>query len=227
MSSISLSPTLRVSGASLPDAQHASAKTGATTSAINSPLLFDRFNKIDPEEKHFILDIAQANNDSLHFFENFHCKLYLNNGINEVNHFRTTNTDDTDEAEARWQNRLHALMGVDQLKQREINLVLLWDLVNYLTPAEARKLIEVLLPYCAKDALIHLYIFTSETMGTRPNNYRISRDNKVLYPPGTGELKTACPGYNLKQLQSMLEPFQMEHSVMLSSGIHEYLFQLS
>lgn len=230
--SISLSPSLRVSGSSLPDAQRASAKTGThADNAINSPLLFERYNKIDPEQKHFVLDIAQANNDSLNFFEQYHCKLYLNNGINEVNRFRATvNSNDSEADEdlaTSWENHLPSLMNLQAITPHKLDMVLLWGLVNYLSEAEVRTLVQSLQPYCTKNAFLHLYIFTTETMAPAPINYHISASKKVLLQSPTNQSTIPCPGYNLKQLQAMLDPFSLEHSVMLSSGIHEYLFQLS
>lgn len=227
--SSSISPSWRASDPLLSDAQRASTKSGMSAGIpVNSPLLFEWFGNIDAEEKHVILDIAQANNESLAFLSDYRCKLYLNNGINEVRDLTPPEDENlTREAmAATWQAEMFRLMGLDKTDKNEIDMIMLWSLINYLSEDQAKALIQVLLPYCRREACLHMYIFTSETMAAKPANYRIARERKVMVQPQQSGQKISCPGYNLKQLQAILSPFNLEHSMMLSSGIHEYLFQL-
>ncbi len=226
----SISPSWRASDPLTSDAQRASTKPGSSTGIpVNSPLLFEWFGKLDAEERRVFLDIARANNESLHFFSDFHCKLYLNNGINEIRGLTTPEDENLtrEELASTWQTEMARLMGLNHTGQHEIDMIMLWSLINYLSEDQAKALIQVLLPYCSPRACLHMYIYTSETMTAIPANYRIGQERKVLVQPQQSSQKIGCPGYNLKQLQAMLTPFNLEHSVMLSSGIHEYLFQLS
>lgn len=190
--------------------------------SLNSPLLFDLLNKIPTDKKHTILDISNANSDSIDFFNDYTCKLFITNSITEIHKL----SPDSINTQHKWHRALVKSMGFYKKDKAELDIILLWGLANYLPPDQLKQLIEYLLPQCSERTYLHAYIFNSEKMTDSPSNYRIKNNNKIgVYPQNT-EKEITCPMYHLSDLQQHLSPFKLEHSVMLSSGIQEYLFQL-
>ena len=188
---------------------------------INSPLLFEMIKNLSKDRKQIILDISQANSNSLEYFSDYWCKLYLTNSINDIYNFEsaTLNTPH------KWHRALVKTMGFYKKDKKEIDIILLWGLPNYLNTEQLKGLISYLLPQCAKNAQLHTYIFNSELMLRAPANYRINNNKVSIHQqPLAEEIK--CPMYNLNDLQKHLSPFKLDHSVMLSSGIQEYIFHL-
>lgn len=188
---------------------------------LNSPLLFDLLNKISTEKKHSLLDISQASSESIDFFSDYSCKLYLTNSITEIHKLSTESIN----TPHKWHRALVKSMGFYKKERAGLDIILLWGFTNYLPSDQLKQLIEYLLPHCSERAYLHTYIFNSEKMTDSPANYRIKNNKVGVYPQVIGN-EILCPMYHLSDLQQHLSPFTLEHSVMLSSGIQEYLFQL-
>lgn len=188
---------------------------------INSPLLFDLFNSL-PDKKHTILDIAQANTQSLSFYNNYHCKIHLSNSLNEFAQLSQEQIN----TPTKWHRTLVKNMGFYKRDHVGLDAILLWGLPNYLNSEQLNGLLKYLLPQSTDHCYLHMYIYNSEKMSEYPSNYRIYSDNKVLVVQQKNSAIIKCPGYNLRHIEKLLNPFKLEHSVMLSSGIQEYLFQL-
>ncbi len=192
------------------------------TVAINSPLLFKLFNNL-PDQKHSILDLSRANPQSLNFYADYHCKLYLTNSLHELSQLSAESID----TPHKWHRALVSSLGFYKQDKTGLDISLLWGLPNYLDAEKLKGLVDYLLPQVSEHAILHMYIYNSEQISRTPADYRINTDSKVLFLPQEAQDSIACPCYNLRQLEKLLNPFRLEHSVMLSSGIQEYLFQLN
>ena len=190
--------------------------------SLNSPLLYGLLNKISADKKHTILDISQASSDSIDFFSNYTCKLFITNSITDL-HKLSPESIDTDH---KWHRALVKSIGFYKKDNAGLDIIFLWGLANYLSPEKLKQLIEYLLPQCSEHTYLHTYIFNSEKMTDSPANYRIKNNNKVGIFPQTITKEIPCPMYHLSDLKQHLSPFKLEHSVMLSSGIQEYLFKI-
>jgi len=188
---------------------------------INSPLLFDMFENISKDEKQIILDISQANGSSLKYLADFWCKIYLTNTINEFYSLESSSIN----TPHKWHRALVRTIGFYKNDKANIDIMLLWGLPNYLNAEQIRGLISYLLPQCSKKSQLHMYIFNSELMLKKPANYSIL-NNKVSIGQQQLTEEINCPMFNLNDLQKHLSPFKLDHSVMLSSGIQEYVFRL-
>lgn len=187
---------------------------------INSPLLFDLFKNLSKDKKQIILDISQANRSSLEFFADYWCKIYLTNTINEIYNFENSLMN----SPHKWHRALVKNMGFYKNDKTGIDIMLLWGLPNYLNAEQLKGLISYLLPQGTKKTLLHTYIYNSELMLKKPANYSIHKNKVSIQQQLTEEI--TCPMYNLSDLQKNLLPFKLDHSVMLSSGIQEYVFRL-
>jgi len=188
---------------------------------INSPLLFDMFRNISPDHKKVVLDISQANSGSLEHYSDYWCKLYLTNTINEFCSFQQSSVN----TPHKWHRTLVKTMGFYKNDKTDLDILLLWGLPNYLNADQLKGLISYLLPQCSAKAQLHIYVFNSEIMLEKPANYCILK-NKVSIHQQQLSKEINCPMYNLNDLQKYLSPFKLDHSVMLSSGIQEYVFRL-
>ena len=188
---------------------------------INSPLLFDMFKKISKDNKQVILDISQISADSLEYFSNYWCKLHLTNTINEFCSLQESSVNTSH----KWHRALVKTMGFYKNDKTDIDIILLWGLLNYLNADQLKGLISYLLPQCSKKAQLHVYVFNSELMLEKPANYSIVKNQVFIHQQQLSK-EINCPMYNLNDLQKHLFPFKLDHSVMLSSGIQEYVFRL-
>ena len=118
------------------------------------------------------------------------------------------------------------ILGFRKQDKISLDLLLLWDLPNYLDGKVLRAIIEYLLPHCSDDAILHIYIHTRERMPVKPGTYTIGSSNKVCVKRNSSE-KTQSPMYYKESLQKALSPFLVQRGVLLSNGVQEYLLKRS
>lgn len=188
-------------------------------SCINSPLLFDMLKKLPSTEKRVLLDSGCASASSIDYLSRYWCKLFISNSTADL-HGLNPKTIDTAH---KWHRAMVKSFGFYKRDKAELDIIFLWGLPNYLPVDKLKELVEYLLPQVSSRLLLHTYIYNTQQMPAAPASYHIQKDDKVLISPNSSE-QIDCPLYHLSDLQGVFNPLKVEHSVMLSSGIQEYLF---
>ena len=184
----------------------------------NSPLLFDMLKCLSSTERCSILDMGPASATTIDYFSDYRCKLFVTNSIDEL-------TKDDSASSDKFAEFLTRQSKIYNTELKGLDLVLLWGLPNYMTQESIKVLISHLMPYFSNKLLLHTYIYNTEKMPELPEHYHIKNDNKVDVTINSTAQKQG-PMYHLADLKTCFQPLKVEHSVMLSSGIQEYLFSV-
>jgi hypothetical protein len=118
--------------------------------------------------------------------------------------------------------RLSALQSLVDDHRHTFNLVLLWDVLNYLSSEQAERVIAAVAELCFPNARLYAIVFATDTMPELPNRYRIVDGAHLAYEPTTAELRGA-PSLPPAAVEKLLEGFRIEHSFVLRHGVHEYV----
>ena len=199
--------------------QQVSQETGF---AISSPILFDLLNSLPKEEYHEILDILPANQGVIDSFSSFHCKLYLPGCVKELCEMTSDRYDTA--------NKLHhaftRTLGFYKKQRASLKVIFLWDLPNYLDKQVMMGLIEYLSHHMHESVKLHLYIHTKQQMPASPRGYSIMPEGKV-WLENSGDATVKSPLYFQEALLTLLHPFKVKRSMLLSSGLQEYILELN
>lgn len=103
-----------------------------------------------------------------------------------------------------------------------IDLVLLWDCLNYLSPDEGRALVAAIAPLCRPEARCLAMVFTSDTMPASPLKYRVVDERHLLYERSTSE-ETGSPQMPPAAVERVLGEFSLEHAFVLRNGVREFV----
>jgi len=103
------------------------------------------------------------------------------------------------------------------------DIVLAWDLFNYLEPGQIEALVECLARSCHTGAILLAMISSAPTIPERPTVFRILDREHLAYESGTGPVKTG-PRYQPRDVARMVSGFQVMYSFLLRHGVQEYLF---
>jgi hypothetical protein len=117
--------------------------------------------------------------------------------------------------------RLSAINALLDEHRRSFNLVLAWDVFNYLSSEQAERLNRSVAELCLPNARLHAIFFATDTMPAVPNRYRIVDRDRLAYEPGTTEIRGA-PDLPPAAVGKLLKGFRIEHSFVLQHGVHEY-----
>jgi hypothetical protein len=118
--------------------------------------------------------------------------------------------------------RLSSLNALLDRHRRSFNLVLAWDVFNYLSSEQAERLNQSVAELCLPSARLHAIVFASDTMPAVPNRFRIVDRARLAYEPATTELRGA-PELPAAAVGKLLKGFRIEHSFVLQHGVHEYV----
>lgn len=189
--------------------------------AISSPILFDLLNGLSKEEHHEILDILPANQGVIDLFSNFCCKLYLPGCLQEL---RGMTSEKYDTA-----NKLHRAftrtLGFHKKRREFLNVIFLWDLPNYLDKQVMKGLIEYLSQHMHEKVKLHFYIHIKQQMPASPGVYSMMPEGKV-WLENSSDATVKSPLYFQDALQTLLHPFKVKRSMLLSNGLQEYILEL-
>jgi hypothetical protein len=196
------------------------AKTKVQDSRLisKSPLLFSLLDRLDPDKRYEILDTGPASADSIDTLSNYHCKLHITDSRSEL---CAMNTDELDSAHKLNRAFVKSLQFYKNQKA-SLDLILLWDLPNYLQADILSAMITYLLPHTSKDAYLHCYIHTASMMPENPGKYSIMEDSQVRVEYDTDN-KCPCPAYYQEALHKLMYPFKVKRSILHTNGIQEYM----
>ncbi len=104
------------------------------------------------------------------------------------------------------------------------DLVLAWDLFDYLEPEHIGALRERLAPHLARDCLLFCLTSNQAKIPAEPQRYRILAEDRLAYEP-QGPRLIQGPRHGAMELKAELRDFALERSFLLQNGVQEYLFR--
>lgn len=186
---------------------------------LNSPLLFGVLHSFATDSCIEVLDLAPANTCLLDYFSQYHCLLHLPGCRDELLAFHFN-----DEEEPPIASVLKRCLPMHNSKQGALDILLLWDLPNYLHIGVLSALISHLTRNFSERTVIHTYIHTRQTMPERPGVYTLAQDKHV-----TVEMQTAwtakSPMYYQELLHKVFAPFRVDRGMLLANGLQEYILR--
>lgn len=127
-----------------------------------------------------------------------------------------------DDAEGAGLGRLSTLQPLVKKHRRSFHLVFVWDVLNYLSPEQAERLIHAVAELCLPGARLHAIVYATDTMPAVPNRFRILGGSRLAYEASTNDLK-GVPALPASAVEKLLKGFRIEHSFVLQHGVHEYV----
>ncbi len=103
------------------------------------------------------------------------------------------------------------------------DIILTWDLFNYLEPDHTQAIAGFLSRYCRAGALLFALLSSTPLIPSRPNRFRILNQEQVLYEK-VGSGSRPSPRYQPRDVARMVPGFQVLNSFLLRHGVQEYLF---
>jgi len=168
--------------------------------------------------KKIILDLGSANNSNINYFSDFYCKIYIENLFENILQEQDKNYDTDEESNTPDYGKMFYCDN-----KEKIDIVLCWELFNYIPRAHIRLFIETLLGFSKKETLFHAFIATQATMADKPLEYSIV-DNLTMERNTITSNRINAPRYNQLQLYKFMPEFKVIKSILHRNGMQEYLF---
>ncbi len=197
-----------------------SAKRGqiVQSTRFNAPLFRSLVNDLSTDERRVILDLGAARKQTVELFSKYRCRLDIADLADELNNLNalTEPQQILDAAE-----ELLPKCNIDST-----DLVLCWDIMNYLDRPALRALMSCIAVRGKRGARVHALIFYSHThMPAQPGHY-VPTEDYGLVDIATPYEERPAPRYSPDDLQQCLVDFSIERAMLLSNGMQEFLFRL-
>ena len=182
------------------------------SSSLALKVLYDQLRH---QRKYHVLDLGPALGANVDFFSQFSCKVYIEDFYRTLSSF-----DYLSEDELSYQAVFEYLLPYE--KNTRFDIILGWDLFNYLERDELQSLILHLGHFCHKGTLLFALISTSQYLPEKPTTFQIVNHDRLLYQTNSTVLRE-CPKYQQTDLNQLLPNFRVSNSFLLRNGFKEYL----
>ena len=178
-----------------------------------SPLLGELLERCEPDRGLRVLDLGPASCRNLEHYSAFASVVRFADLRGAAIHGETAAPDDLG-----FGQKLDVLLP---LSDRAFDLVLAWDVLNYLDGDRAPRLVRHLAAIAGPGARLHALVVTASTLSSEPLGYQIVSPGEVAY--GAGKQPVPAPQLPPAKIERWLEPFRVRRSVILRHGVRELL----
>lgn len=175
------------------------------------------YYQLRPERKYHILDLGPAVAANVNFFSQASSKIYIEDLYRTLTSFDFFSPEDGFTYQAVFEYLL------PYSKNTRFDIVLSWDLFNYLEREEFYYLMQHLQQFCHVETTLFALISTLKHIPEKPLTFKIIDEQQLLYQNNSSVLR-ACPQYQQTDLNQMLPTFRVANSFLLRNGFKEYLF---
>jgi len=174
-------------------------------------------NQIRPDRKTTILDLGPAVGQNLDALSVGPCRFYIEDLFETLNSFDYLAPEDGFSLETVFSYLLPFP------KHCRFDLILAWDIPNYLERESFRCLMLHLGRFCRPGTLLYCLISTGKLMPESPYRFRIMDTETLVYENRSSVLRTS-PRYEATDLGQAMPRFRVYSSFVLRNGYREYLF---
>ncbi len=197
---------------------------GATTvrGETSSPLFEALAGALDLLERVSILDLGPAIGGNIEFFGRFPCALHIADAVGALAGLRPeidpeTGAVRTAPLEAEVRRQLPGAGGAT------FDVILGWDLLNYLDGPVFSAFAAQLRPLLRHGTRLHAFLWSQPRMPVLPARFRILDAAHMGFE--ASDRTRECPRYTQRDLERRLPELHVQRSVLLRSGLQEYVFQ--
>ncbi len=163
-----------------------------------------------------VLDLGTARTANLDFFANYGGQLTVADFYRGLRPLRAASEDDD-------RKRKAIVELLDYGHEKHFDLVLAWDLLNYLTPQEHQLLMTTLEPFLVPGTAILAFVWMLKEMPPGPSRYWVRDEETVAFETQEGRARP-CPRYLEQDLLKRMPSLTVESRYQLRNGLLEYVF---
>ncbi|MBL4827369.1 MAG: hypothetical protein JKY66_06600 [Spongiibacteraceae bacterium] len=182
-----------------------------------NPILSD----IESIDKPGILDIGSSPANSFALFSAYHCKMYFESFEEVITNNAPSNNKNRELSIRKFFSRYDA--------NTKFDVILSWDLLNYLELDDIFCLIDALSPYCKPNTLFHMVQYIGKKIPEKPKQFTIiNKDYYSVESLPTTKRKVAA--HSIFHLMKKMAPFTIQKELKNNnfiSGYCEHLFRYS
>jgi hypothetical protein len=201
-----------------PKGPPAAAQASSAPEGLSAPLFHSLIQRLQSGGRWVVLDLGAAHSATIRALGKYRCRLEivdLADGLDSLN-------GEVDPRRIR--QRAEALLP--QRHGEPTDVVLCWDLINYLNQPALNAVMECIALRCKRGALAHgLVYYSAKAMPERPSTFLPVDDQRIVQHIHPGRERPA-PRYTPEDLARCMPRYNVERGRLLRNDMQEFLFRL-
>lgn len=111
----------------------------------------------------------------------------------------------------------------DYADDTRFDIILGWDLFNYLDLDAATEMVSRLSRFSRRGAIVFLLVSTQKVIPSEPCRYMVADSKHLIWEPTCVDTQP-CPRHTPLAITKMMVGFEVLRSFLLRNGLQEYLF---
>lgn len=189
--------------------------------ALKVPLFESLLADRKKSQRQVILDLGAASTAMLNLLGDYPCHVQIADlaSDRDIERLNTTN-------KPRALASLAASLLPAHCTTEPVDLVLCWDLPNYLKPEAMTALMSAIEARARPGAMAHaLVVYSERSMPDRPRRYIPMTDGRLVNH-ATPNSEIDAPRYSPEALGQMMGNFEIDRARLLANGMQEFLLRL-
>jgi hypothetical protein len=183
---------------------------------LNAPLFRSLVERMQEGERAVVLDLGPAQPATISLFSHFRCRLDIADIAEGLDAF----SNEHDPAILR--DKAETLLP--PRRDEPTDLVLCWDLLNYLSRDALKVLMTCVAERGRPGMVAHaLVAYSAPRMPAAPNRYAPTEDYSLRVLPTTDKERDS-PRYTPELLSQCMPLYRRERAMLLRNGMQEFLF---
>lgn len=188
---------------------------------IRAPLFSMAVEAFEDGRRHVVLDLGRARAGTVDLFGRYRCRLDVIDLPAQLQRLPDIHADDGPRAVEHWLDALLPPAGGET-----VDLVLCWNLLNYLPAAVIEALGKRLAERASAGARLHALIeYQATRMPAVPLSFAPHGLELFADPPAGDPSEVPAPRYSPKELEKRLPGFASERTMLLGNGMQEFLYR--
>ncbi len=181
-----------------------------------SPALTAIYNEIKNSERNRVLDLGSMNAGCFQLFSELSCKIQVQDLASSMrdgyDQFQQGNTDSA-------YSDLDLVSMLDRYDENEkFDVILAWDLFNYLSLEQINQLFEYLRPFCKSNTLLYMLRYVEKTIPCKPREFFV-KDKYLLQVSEEAFVERPTANYSTVKLLKSLSGYYMQDTLLGQSGM--------
>lgn len=178
-----------------------------------SPGITAIYNELKASREHRVLDLGPSSARNFNFFTQLSCKIRFENlGECLLDNEQHSGNGQT------LQSALEDYLNPFQ-QDEKFDVVLTWDLINYLDEGAIAWLVAKLVPLCRPNALLHMVKYTGSNIPLMPRSFQILDAHQIALQQSTTSGLRRYNHHETARLLRLMPDFYMESSYMSFEGM--------
>jgi len=164
-----------------------------------------------------ILELGPVRSGNIEFWSRFSPSIYIAD-LRSSLPLPVLTSEDSEFVDPDWVN----LLGLPP--DRSYDVILAWDLLNYMEIQAVSSLIRHLSRFCRPGTILFSLIFDQKQMPDAITVYHIADESHLRYECPNSQVRT-CLRHQPRALAGVMTRFRSSNSFRLKNGVVEYLFE--